>query len=579
MWVCLTPILLFIVLMLLLYVPPVQRVIKGGVESYVSEATGLNVSIGRLDLRFPLNLLVHDVLVVKPASDSLQPDTLLDVESLNVRVQARPLFKGQLEVDGIHLTNAKVNTSDLIDGVWIKGSLADFNLKSHGNDLEAKRVFINDVSLTDADVLVQLLESTEPDTTTTDLDWLIEVQDATLERVKVNFGIPADTLSILAKIKAAKAQDARIDLGEQYYGIQSFFLDDSYVKYEANLDTVSVGFDPNHITLHNLHAQIDSAYYQGKNMQGIVRELRFDERSGVSVTSLTAHLSADEEKILLPDLAVTTPHSTLTFEGELPWTVLEDPSTGIMDAQILARLGREDLMLVAGNLPDSFKKSYPDRPLSFRGKARGNFQQLSLRDFSAQLPGSFSLTGEGDFYQITDSLQRRGNMKLSAQTGNLNFLTSLMGTKPDSTFVIPNNIALLADVHLDKNRVGAKINATERQGKALIDATYDLVTEAYTANLTIDSLQINHFLPYDSIFNLTATMQASGKGLDFMGRDATAKIQGTLQNLHYKNWQINNVILDGTLQRQLANVNFTSDNPLLKAVGTGQIRLGSQYTE
>ena len=125
MWVLLTPILLFIVLMLLLYVPPVQRVIKGGVESYVSETTGLDVSIGRLDLRFPLNLLVHDVLVVNPVSNNLQSDTLLDVESLNVRVQARPLFKGQLEVDGIHLTNAKVNTSDLIDGVWIKGLLAD----------------------------------------------------------------------------------------------------------------------------------------------------------------------------------------------------------------------------------------------------------------------------------------------------------------------------------------------------------------------------------------------------------------------------------------------------------------------
>jgi len=49
--------------------------------------------------------------------------------------------------------------------------------------------------------------------------------------------------------------------------------------------------------------------------------------------------------------------------------------------------------------------------------------------------------------------------------------------------------------------------------------------------------------------------------------------------LHYKNWQINNVILNGTLQRQLANVNFTSNNPLLKAVGTGQMRLGSQFTE
>ena len=36
-------------------------------------------------------------------------------------------------------------------------------------------------------------------------------------------------------------------------------------------------------------------------MQGIVRELSCDERSGVSVTSLTAHFSSDEEIFYSPD--------------------------------------------------------------------------------------------------------------------------------------------------------------------------------------------------------------------------------------------------------------------------------------
>ncbi len=583
LWVILTPILLFITLMVLLYVPPVQQVVKGRLASLASEATGWDVSIGRLDLRFPLNLLVHDVQVVQPADASqgiLISDTLLDVESLNVCVQALPLFKGRLEVDGIHLKNAKVNTAQLIDGVWVKGSLEDFSLRSYGNDLEAKKINVNEASLTGADVTIHLAESTEPeDTTSTPLDWVIGVEKAQLQRVKVRFAIPADTLSVKAKIQEATADDVRIDLKDAYYGVQAFALSDSYVKYEADLDTVKLGFDPSHITLMNLNAQIDSAYYQGKKMHGVVRELRFDERSGISLLSLTGHLDADEQQILLPDLNLTTPHSELAFNGVLPWAVLEDPSTGVLNADFLARAGREDVMLAVGDLPESFVKSYPARPLTVRAKATGNLQQLSLRDFSAQLPGSFSLTGEGDFYYLTDSLKRRGNAKVQGQTGNLNFLTALMGPQSTNSFVIPDSMQLAANVGLEGDRLAAKLNVMERQGKALLDATYNLATEAYTAQLDLDSIQVNHFLPQDSIFHLSAQVVASGVGFDFTGPRTTAKVEGKLQGLHYKNWQIHNVDVQGTLQRQLANLTFTSENALLKAKGTGQMRLGSRYTE
>ena len=60
-----------------------------------SDATGMDISVDRIDLRFPLNLLVRGALVVQPA-DSVagvqHPDTLLSMESLNVRVQAWPLL-------------------------------------------------------------------------------------------------------------------------------------------------------------------------------------------------------------------------------------------------------------------------------------------------------------------------------------------------------------------------------------------------------------------------------------------------------------------------------------------------------
>ncbi|MRZ39263.1 hypothetical protein, partial [Parabacteroides distasonis] len=81
-WILLTPIILFVILMVLLYVPPVQNLLRREVTAYASKVTGMQIQVERIDLRFPLNLLVRGVEVIQ------QPDTLLSLESLNVRVQA-----------------------------------------------------------------------------------------------------------------------------------------------------------------------------------------------------------------------------------------------------------------------------------------------------------------------------------------------------------------------------------------------------------------------------------------------------------------------------------------------------------
>ena len=87
-WILLTPILLFIILMALLYVPAIQNFLRQEATAYASNATGMDIRIGRIDLRFPLNLLVSDVEVIQ------QSDTLLSLNSLNVHVQALPLLRG-----------------------------------------------------------------------------------------------------------------------------------------------------------------------------------------------------------------------------------------------------------------------------------------------------------------------------------------------------------------------------------------------------------------------------------------------------------------------------------------------------
>lgn len=69
----------------------------------------------RIDLRFRLNLLVRGVEVIQ------QPDTLLSLESLNVRVQAWPLIKEKSEVDEVTLRPGyAVNSANLMEGEDLK---------------------------------------------------------------------------------------------------------------------------------------------------------------------------------------------------------------------------------------------------------------------------------------------------------------------------------------------------------------------------------------------------------------------------------------------------------------------------
>jgi hypothetical protein len=201
LWVLLTPIILFIILMILLYVPPVQNLIRKQATAIASGATGMDISVERIDLRFPLNLLVRGVLVVQPADSAVDvqhPDTLLNLGSLNVRVQAWPLLKGKVEVDDITLKQVAVNSSNLMEGMCIKGVLGHFFFESHGIDLTKEDAILNNIELSDTHVQVMLADTTETpkDTTDTALNWKVTLHTLKLKNVSVDLQMPLDSMGL-----------------------------------------------------------------------------------------------------------------------------------------------------------------------------------------------------------------------------------------------------------------------------------------------------------------------------------------------------------------------------------------------
>ena len=580
----LTPIILFVILMILLYVPPVQNFIRKQATAIASDATGMNISVERIDLRFPLNLLVRGVQVVQPGSDTADiqhPDTLLNLGSLNVRVQAWPLLKGRVEVDDITLQRVAVNSSGLLEGMRIKGTLGRFFLASHGIDLNKEDAVLNRVELSDTHVQVMLADTTETpeDTTETALNWRVALHNLKLKNVSVDLQMPLDSMSLAATIGDASIEDAEADLKRQFYGWRKFALTGTSVNYDTGTAVPAEGFDASHIALRDIRIGIDSVMTCGRDMNAVIREFSMYDRSGLTVTSLTGRLFADSAVIRVPYLQLKTPHSEMNLTAQTYWKLVDIPTTGQLSARFNANIGKQDVLLFAGGLPETFKEAYPFRPLVIHAGTEGNLKQMQISRFTAELPGAFSLSGGGELWNLTDSLKRSGGLDFEMQTQDLNFLTGLTGVTPDGSIVVPDSMNLVARLGLDGPQCNALLKVQEGKGSLNLDAAYNLSTEVYHADLAIDALQLHHFLPKDSVYALTAHVAAKGRGVDMTSRQTTALVEAKLDELQYARWNLSGVDLNAGLKSAVASVRLTSDNELLKMQSEADLRLDRKYMD
>ena len=562
--------------MVLLYIPPVQNLLRREVTAYASEATGMQIQVERIDLRFPLNLLVRGVEVIQ------QPDTLLSLESLNVRVQAWPLIKGKVEVDEVTLNQVAVNSAGLIEGMKIKGVLGRFFLQSHGVDLSNEIAIINQVDLSDTHVqLVMNDTTTAPKDTTASapVNWKVDLHQLNLGNVSFSMQLPADSMRMAAYIGEASVNDAQADLKNQFYSLKQFLLSGGSANYDTGAAKPVEGFDASHIAVRDIRIGLDSLLYKGRNMNAVLREFSMNERSGLSITSLAGRVYSNDSIICVPGLKLQTPHSEIDLSAHTYWELVNIPTTGRLSANLNAYIGKEDVMLFTGGLPVSFKEAYPFRPLVIRAGTDGNLKEMQISRFTVDLPGAFSLEGGGLLENLADSITRSGTVGLKMTTQNLNFLTALSGEAPNGTIVIPDSMDMAAKVDINGPAYKANLKLREREGTIDMDAALNTLTEVYKADLKINNLQLHNFLPKDSIYELSLSADAEGRGLDVTSYRSFAKLNLSLDQLHYAQYHLSNVDLTGALKGALVTARLTSDNALLKMTTEAEYNLAHSYPD
>lgn len=570
------PFALFLLLMAALYIPGVQNLLRREATAYASEATGMDVQVERIDLRFPLNLLVRGVQVVDKA------DTLLSLQSLNIHIQALPLLRGQVQVDDIALKQVDVNSAGLIPGMSIRGTLGRFLLRSHGVNLLRRTVVLNEVELGDTQVELVLADTTEavPDTAAASavaLDWKVDLRRLAVDNVSFSMQLPYDSVSMAAQVGSIAIDSARVDLQTLRCEARRLALDGGLLAYDVGTALPADGFDPSHIALRDIRLQLDSLLWGDRQVNAVLRQFALNERSGLSVDSFAARVFANDSVVRLPYLRLATPHSEIRLSADTRWELLRRPTQGNISTRLEAHIGKEDVMLFAGSLPQSFRQAYPFHPLVVRAGTEGNLSRMQVSGFSVELPGAFAARGGAVLENLLDSVARSGKAQLRLSTGDLNFLTALGGSAPTPSLQIPDSMRLQADLDMQGSRYDARLRLDNKGGLLDAVATLDAATQRYRATLTVDSLCVDHFLPNDSIYELSLEAKAEGQGFDFMDPATQARAHLRINRLHYADLRLSNVEADAHVNRCVAAFRLAADNQLIEMQADGNYHLARPY--
>lgn len=553
--ILLIPVALFLLLAILLYIPPVQNFVKDKAVAYASRATGMDIRVDRVHLSFPLNLVIKEVEVI-----DAHADTLLHAGSINADVQLKPLFKKEVVVNGVDIQDVSLDTDSLMRGMHIRGSVGSLKLKADRAFLSKEEVTVNDISLEDADIYLMLADTAPKvqDTVQTPIRWKLDLQDIMLRNVAFAMDMPLDTLSLAARIGSAKLRDGNVDLYASLYEASQVSFSDSYISYSKGDAPAVAGFDPSHIELNDLNMEVDSVHNRGLEVSALIKELSFRERSGLQVKSLRGTVRMDSTQIDVPGLELVTPNSRLNLSAAGSLNAFTKQPEGEIKAKLAASLGKKDVMIFASMLPEDFRAAYPDKPITADIHISGNEDKVYIRTFQAQLPGAFRLTADGMAENVADSLRRSGEVKLDLRTYDLDFVRVLLDSTARGQFILPSDMQLTGNATLSSGLYRTQLRLTEGEGSVDLTAFYRQPVEGYGADIEMNNLQLQHFLPNDSLQRVSAVIHAEGQGMDFFSPATFATVKGEVSRLEYGSLDVSGIYLDGSLKHNQAALNLNS---------------------
>lgn len=584
-----TLLVIFIVLVLivaLIYIPGVQNFVRKHGVKYASEALGMDVSVGRLRLAFPLRLTVDDALLED------RGDTILYGRRLRLDVALWPLLHREVVVRTFELDTVAGRYRDSTAGMDMRLALGVLSLDARA-DLAAKTVGIRRIELSRGDVFMDMTEAApvEKADTAAALPWRIEI--GTLAVDDLSFGMrtaPAVT-ELSVRLAAGTVDSCRVALTGQQVDVRSIVLDRGAYSYRtaptgsapdkasggAEPDTAAeslpwtvrigavvltdnsaeygtlnhrpaAGFDPEFVALSSLELSVDSLYNRGGDVALRIGRLSFDERSGLSVRDASGAFGMDADGIKLSGFQLATPNSSFRADLFAGAGILRMEPDSPLSAALSASVDTKDVKYL---YPALIPPLLDNRIVRMDLRASGTLDDIGRVGLNLSSPEHIDLSVNGAVknWLASDELEASARFE-----GDFRDMAFLMAMLPDTALrrrvAIPERIGLAGTAGVDRGACSLDAALTVAEGRLALKGGFDPGRQFYEAQLRIDSFPLNRFLPADSLGRLDMTLQARGAGFDPLGARTRSDIRARIDRAEYRGRDFGGIELDAHLEDQ-----------------------------
>lgn len=569
-----TPIALFLLLAILLYIPPVQNFAVHQVANYLSGNLGMDVRIDKVRLAFPLDLAVHHMTAVEKG------DTLLNADRLRLNVKLMPLFEGRADVDGFELYGLVIDTKSYISDTRIKGHAGQLTAAAHGVDWEKELVNLDHARLHDADIYVTLSDTAKKDTTESKAKWNIAVKKVDIERSKVHLQMPGDSMRIYANLGRAALRGGAFDTGRNYYAVKALRLQDCDVNYDIPYIKPVAGIDPNHIAVKRLTLMLDTLSYNNEGvLRAGLRGLTLHEKCGLDVTRLSGSVYMDTTQLRLPALQLRTPASRIDADVAFDFKAFSAGKGGHCQAMVDASIGYDDIRTLAtGYVDKAYLRALPHKPLAIKGTVSGNIDHLRLPSLTLNMPGVLQASVNGYTNYVTKDW-RNGKFNFNLRTKSLAAMRQLMPASLKQSINVPDGLSLRGKAAFNGSRYDADIKAGIGRGSLTAKAKLDVKRETYNVVATAHQLPIASIVRGVPVGPFSGSLRASGSGWDVMSPRASLTADAKVDALSYERYPLGGISVKANLHGGKAVAHFEADNPLLQGNGHIEALLGRHNYE
>ena len=549
-----TPFILLWMLIVMLYIPPVQQHIVERVCNEVSKASGFDIKMGSFHLNFPLKIGIAGFEVSRN-------DTIFTKgEHADINISFIPLLTGEVEVNYISLEKAVVNTADLIPGISIDGEIGFFRTIARNIDLKKNSVNLRQINIHSTDINITLNdynETTEEDSKP--LNWVIDLHRGSIENCKFAINMPADTMCTSINLGKLLVRKGEIDLGKEIYSIDAIALSNAKVKYDMGDKGKDV--EPlNHIELDNINIACKDILYSPDSTKLELNRFNFIQPDGIRITNASTTLFADREELRIKDFTANSRNgSYVKASTTLPWSAIFDNS-GNMDANLSLGINKKDLKALLTNEQLNTLALFENDIFKGTFAVKGNLSHIDIDTIDINIPAIAHLQANGQAKKLNDIENLEAKLNLKSNTGDIKRFLGEMAN--DSTN--DDTIRAFGEITYASQAVTTDINMTGIGGNIGLKASYDINKEKYNANVDIEDIDLTTILADLPLKKVTGQLIATGEGLDIFGEDMKYSVNLSLDTVIYDNIKLNNIDLKANQANNLSNITLTSDANYLK---------------